>query len=120
VRLENPNMNRCLRVASRLIQRCAVAGAACLAVLLLVTSLPADAQPKGMSAEEAARRDREERIKRERAREDTTNCYTSERKKNGDQSVTCIYKCPSLGGRAESSDIGPGMNCPSTLNVLRR
>jgi hypothetical protein len=91
-----------------------------LAALLLTTAGPVAAQPKGMSAEEAARRDRAERIKREKAREDTTNCFISERKRNSDQSVTCIYKCPSLGNRVESSDIGPGMSCPNVLNVLRR
>jgi hypothetical protein len=117
---ENQNMMSRLGAASRPAHRFAAGAVACLAALLLVTALPVVAQPKGMSAEEAARRDRDERIKRERAREDATNCYISERKRNSDQSIDCIYKCPSLGNRVESSSIGPGMSCPNVLNVLRR
>jgi hypothetical protein len=71
-----------------------------------------------MTAEEAARFDREQRILRERARENTMNCHMKDVRRHSDSTTTCIYTCP--GGITESSHIGPGANCPNLLNVVRR
>ena len=61
-----------------------------------------------------------DKIKREKARRDSINCYLRERKKISDGGTTCIYKCPSVKGRVESNSIGPGFSCPTMMNVLRR
>lgn len=76
--------------------------------------------PRGIDPAEAARRDREERLKRERARTDNVNCFLRERKRESDQTITCLYTCPTLGGRTDSVSVGAGGSCPNTLGVLRR
>ena len=76
--------------------------------------------PRGASKDpiERNRKARAEKIKREKARRDSINCYITERKKLEDGGLTCIYKCPK--GRTESNSIGPGFRCPTMMNVLRR
>jgi hypothetical protein len=76
--------------------------------------------PRGASKDpmERNRKARAEKIKREKARRDSINCYIRERKKLEDGGLTCIYKCPK--GRTESNSIGPGFRCPTMMNVLRR
>ncbi len=76
--------------------------------------------PRGASSDpiERNRKARAEKIKREKARRDSINCYITERKKLEDGGLTCIYKCPK--GRTESNSIGPGFRCPTMMNVLRR
>jgi hypothetical protein len=92
-----------------------------LSLLLLAAVAGCDGMSSGggrMTAEEAARFDRDQRILRERARENSMNCHMKEVRRNPDASTVCIYTCP--GGITESSHIGPGANCPNLLNVLRR
>ena len=76
--------------------------------------------PRGASKGpmERNRKARAEKIKREKARRDSINCYIRERKKLDDGGLTCIYKCPK--GRTESNSIGAGFRCPTMMNVLRR
>ena len=92
-----------------------------LVVLLVFASgIYAVPPPRGIDPLEAKRKARIDKIKREKARRDSINCYLRERKKNSDRGTTCIYKCPSVKGRVESNSIGPGFSCPSMMNVLRR
>ena len=91
-------------------------------VLLLVfaSGIYAVPPPRGIDPLEAKRKARIDKIKREKARRDSINCYLRERKKISDGGTTCIYKCPSVKGRVESNNIGPGFSCPTMMNVLRR
>ena len=92
-----------------------------LVVLLVFASgIYAVPPPRGIDPLEAKRKARIDKIKREKARRDSINCYLRERKKNSDGGTTCIYKCPSVKGRVESNNIGPGFSCPTMMNVLRR
>ena len=88
--------------------------------LSLSTPVHAVPPPRGASKDpmERNRKARAEKIKREKARRDSINCYITERKKLEDGGLTCIYKCPK--GRTESNSIGPGFRCPTMMNVLRR
>ena len=76
--------------------------------------------PRGAETDpiKANRKQRAEKIKREKARRDSINCYLTERKKLDDGGLNCIYKCPK--GRTENNSIGPGFRCPTMMNVLRR
>ncbi len=76
--------------------------------------------PRGAETDpiKANRKARAEKIKREKARRDSINCYLTERKKLDDGGLNCIYKCPK--GRTENNSIGPGFRCPTMMNVLRR
>ena len=76
--------------------------------------------PRGIDPIEAKRKARIDKIKREKARRDSINCYLKERKKLSDGGTTCMYKCPTVKGRVESNSIGPGFSCPTMMNVLRR
>jgi hypothetical protein len=89
-------------------------------LLSLSSSAHAVPPPRGASKDpmERNRKARAEKIKREKARRDSINCYITERKKLEDGGLTCIYKCPK--GRTESNSIGPGFRCPTMMNVLRR
>ncbi len=91
-----------------------------LTVISFSSSVHAVPPPRGASKDpmERNRKARAEKIKREKARRDSINCYITERKKLADGGLTCIYKCPK--GRTESNSIGPGFRCPSMMNVLRR
>ena len=95
-------------------------------VVLLVScfflsgALNAVPPPRGIDPIEAKRKARIDKIKREKARRDSINCYLRERKKLSDGGTTCIYRCPSVKGRVESNSIGAGFSCPTMMNVLRR
>jgi hypothetical protein len=89
-----------------------------LVPLAVLTGCDGSAKNGRMTAEEAARFDRDQRILRERARENTMNCHMKDVRRNPDSSTVCIYSCP--GGITESSHVGPGVNCPNLLNVVRR
>ncbi len=89
-------------------------------LLLFTSSVYAVPPPRGIDPLEAKRKARIDKIKREKARRDSINCYLRERKKISDGGTTCIYKCPSVKGRVESNSIGPGFSCPTMMNVLRR
>ena len=92
-----------------------------LVVLLVFASgIYAVPPPRGIDPLEAKRKARIDKIKREKARRDSINCYLRERKKISDGGTSCIYKCPSVKGRVESNNIGPGFSCPTMMNVLRR
>ena len=89
-------------------------------LLVFASGIYAVPPPRGIDPLEAKRKARIDKIKREKARRDSINCYLRERKKISDGGTTCIYKCPSVKGRVESNSIGPGFSCPTMMNVLRR
>ena len=69
---------------------------------------------------EAKRKARIDKIKREKARRNSINCYLKERKKLSEGGLNCIYRCPSVKGRIENNSVGPGFSCPTMMNVLKR
>ena len=71
-----------------------------LVVLLVFASgIYAVPTPRGIDPLEAKRKARIDKIKREKARRDSINCYLRELKKISDGGTTFIYKFPSLKGR---------------------
>jgi hypothetical protein len=69
---------------------------------------------------EAKRKARINKIKREKARRNSINCYLKERLKLSEGGFNCIYRCPSVKGRVESNSVGAGFSCPTMMNVLKR
>jgi len=98
-------------------------------LLLLMFSFSVDAvpPPRGIDPVEAKKRERKQRVEREKARKDDMWCYIKQKKKLSDGGFQCIYTCPvkwKKGKRGEpiieSNNVGPGFSCPSSMNVLRR
>ena len=93
-----------------------------IGLLLFAFSADAVPPPRGIDPVEAKKRERKQRIEREKARRDSIWCYIKERKKNEDRGFNCIYKCPTKKNknRIENNNVGPGFSCPTRMNVLRR
>ena len=99
-----------------------------IGLLLFAFSADAVPPPRGIDPVEAKKRERKQKIEREKARRDSINCYITERKKRGDGGFKCIYRCPMKFNsktrkreyRVENNNVGPGFSCPSVMNVLRR
>ena len=100
-----------------------------LIFLLLISFTAVDAvpPPRGIDPVEAKKRERKQRIEREKARRDDMWCYIKQKKRLSDGGFQCIYTCPAKwknGKRPEphieSNNVGPGFGCPSSMNVLRR
>ena len=98
-------------------------------LLLLLFSFSVDAvpPPRGIDPVEAKKRERKQRVEREKARKDDMWCYIKQKKKLSDGGFQCIYTCPVKWKKGkkgepiiESNNVGPGFSCPSSMNVLRR
>ena len=94
-----------------------------LLMLFISFSLDAVPPPRGIDPVEAKKRERINKIQREKDRRDDMWCYITKRKKLSDGGLQCIYKCPAKwknGKRAEphieSNNVGPGFGCPSSMN----
>ena len=80
-----------------------------LLMLFISFSLDAVPPPRGIDPVEAKKRERINKIQREKDRRDDMWCYITKRKKLSDGGLQCIY-----------NNVGPGFGCPSSMNVLRR
>ena len=90
-------------------------------LFVFVNSTFAVPPPRGQGDPlEAKRKARLDKIKREKARRNSINCYLKERKKLSEGGLNCIYRCPSVKGRIENNSVGPGFSCPTMMNVLKR
>ncbi len=98
-----------------------------LFLLIFAFTVEAVPPPRGVDPVEAKKRERKNKIQREKDRRDDMWCYIKKRKKLSDGGYQCIYSCPTKwkkGKRGEpiveSNNVGPGFTCPSSMNVLRR
>ena len=99
-----------------------------LLLLISFTAVDAVPPPRGIDPVEAKKRERKQKIEREKARKNDMWCYIKEKKRLSNGGYNCIYKCPleyniwsgKREHRIENNSVGPGFGCPSQMNVLRR